>query len=539
MSERQPTLRWSRFRRLARKQLAAILACALAALLVGATFSAVRLPVPKVHDEFSYLLAADTFAKGRVTNPSHPLWEHFESFHVIQQPSYASKYQPGQGLVLALGQTVGGHPIVGAWIASAIAAAAMCWMLQGWVPPRWALLGGLLVALHGIMQVRWSLSYWGGSLPLAGGALMFGALPRIQRKPSASTALLMASGAVLLAATRPFEGFVVGLTVAAALLVWMFGHRSVSWGTVLCKVVIPSATVLGLGIAALGYYNLRVTGDPLRMPYQVHENQYGYSPLFLWQSPEKQPEYRHEVMQAFQTGWAIEDYQEQQSLDGFLAAKTAGLKSLIGFFCVGTVWVPLLMLKLLLANQQLRFVWIALAVSLLAQMSVPWLYPHYFAPAVPLVFLLIVMGMRYLAVLPRRGHAWTRLVVPAVLVIHVAALPFLLVQYVNLQPEGWEWNRARIAEQLDHMPGKHLVLVSYGPEHNGHAEWVYNRANIDTAKVVWARPMGPEKDAKLLDYFQDRSVWLVNGDAERPDLVASSVSRQRDVLSAALSNRKP
>src|SRR5437899_963793 len=51
-------------------------------------------PVPRVHDEFSYVLMSNTLASGHVSNPSPPLPEFFDTFHVLVRPVYASKYFP-------------------------------------------------------------------------------------------------------------------------------------------------------------------------------------------------------------------------------------------------------------------------------------------------------------------------------------------------------------------------------------------------------------------------------------------------------------
>src|SRR3954469_23984252 len=124
-------------------------------------------PLPEVHDEHAYLLAGDTFAHGRLTNPQHPLWRSLETFHELQRPTYQAKYPPGQGLFLAAGQALWGRPIVGVWLSAALMASALAWMLQGWLPPRWALVGTALGAVTLVFSGRdnggGALAYWSQS----------------------------------------------------------------------------------------------------------------------------------------------------------------------------------------------------------------------------------------------------------------------------------------------------------------------------------------------------------------------------------------
>src|SRR5712691_9896334 len=247
-----------------RKTLAVV---ALFFIVIGvrlALLAQLPVPVPGIHDEYSYLLLGDTLAHGRLANPPHPMWINFESFHVNWFPTYSSKYPPAQGTVLALGQLLG-HPWIGVLLSAAAMCAAILWMLQAWLPARWAFLGGALVALKFGIASYWINSYWGGAVAATGEALVLGAMPRIVRRARTRDALLLGLGIAILANSRPYEGLLFCLPVAAWFLWWLLGRAKsrVAARIRVVKVLAPLAVVLALTLGFIGYYNWRLSGNAL------------------------------------------------------------------------------------------------------------------------------------------------------------------------------------------------------------------------------------------------------------------------------------
>jgi hypothetical protein len=79
--------------------------------------------------------------------------------------------------------------------------------------------------------------------------------------------------------------------------------------------------------------------------------------------------------------------------------------------------------------------------------------------------------------------------------------------------------RAAIQHWLTARPRNQLVFVRYESGHNPSQEWVYNGADIDHSKVVWAREMDPAENERLMNYFHDREVWLLRADDLAPHVV--------------------
>ena len=116
------------------------------AFCISLSMSWSRMPVPNCHDEFSNLLVADTLSHGRLANQAPAIWQPFQSFHVLVNPSYSSKFPLGPGALLALGYWLFGTPALVFGSAPPLCAAAVTWAAAGCMPRRWAVLAGLLLA---------------------------------------------------------------------------------------------------------------------------------------------------------------------------------------------------------------------------------------------------------------------------------------------------------------------------------------------------------------------------------------------------------
>lgn len=520
------------FNRLSRRRFLSLAIIAFLAIgLRTAVLPIEPIPYPVVHDEFGYLLAADTFSQGRLTNQTPRFWKHFETFNVIQRPTYQSYPQPGQGLVLAFGKFVLGHPIWGVWLSCAGMCAAICWMLQGWLPSRWALLGGLFSVLQFGVFGYWANSYWGGALSAAGGALVLGALPRIRQGIRFRDGIAIGLGFALLATTRPYEGLIFSLPVVLALARWWIKDARYRTRDVLVRTVSPIAVMAALILAFLGYYYWRVTGNAFLPPYAVERQTYAVAPYFLWQHLRPKPVYNDAVVEKMYTVDEMNGYNLFRSPAGIMVKLLWTWR----FYLGPLLSLPLLMLIFVLprgmrwrdVKPRTRFLLILLGICLLGLLVETFYAPHYPAPITGLMILLVLIAMRHLEAW-RLGNRPTGLFlvralpIVAVLIFAVRAtagplgIPlqrFYAPGWLQIGPESF--GREQIESKLMRMPGQHLVLVKYRADHDPFGEWVYNSADIDGSKIVWARELDAKGNQELLAYYKDRDVWLVDAD-EKP-----------------------
>jgi hypothetical protein len=510
-----PLPAWQAWVKLAHRRKTAVAVVFFSALAIrAALLPLLPVPHPVVTDEFSQLLLADTLSHGRLSNPTHPMWTHFESIHIIQKPTYNSDYFPGPAAILALGM-LAGHPWIAVWLLCAATCAALCWMLQAWVPPAWALFGAMLAVLRFDIASYWINSYYGGCLAALGGALLLGACPRFLKKPSLSLSLVLAAGLIAIGYTRPFEGLGVSVPVVIALAIAFRKRLRIYW---MC---VPAAALVLAAVAGLLLYSKAVTGDPLRTPYAANQAAYGW-PLGLPWFQARDVKLQHVELQRYYD-YEREAHDRNSSLFGELKHSTLKAQTLWRFYFGPALSIPLLMLPAVWRSRRLRLLFLTAGCTIVLTLMQFVSLPHYAAPAAAAILAVLVECMRRLHRVRRNGRPvglQLVLAAPLIMITILAVriglekfhLPF--TQAVNF--ESWccvqpgNQNKARVLETLDKLGGKHLVIVKQKDNPNDFLQWIYNAADIDASQVVWARDLGPEQDRALVRYFHDRRAWLVD-----------------------------
>lgn len=532
------------FARLARKKgLSVAVVGAAAFLLRLAILPICPIPHPFTPNDFSFLLAGDTFASGRLTNPTPAMWVHFESIHITMTPTYMSMYFPAQGLVLAAGKVLTGHPWFGVLCVSALMCAAICWMLQAWLPPSWALLGGLIAILRiGLFSYWINTDSGGGTVAALGGALVLGAFPRLMRGVRFRDGMLLAIGIILLATDRPYEGLLLCIPVAFVLGRWIIsGSNRPPVALLLRRAALPVLLIVAAG-AWMGYYNYRAFGNPLTPPYKVDRAEYAIAPYFVWQPQRPEPAYRHELMSRFYHENELSYFKKIHSVRGFLPQTLIKAVQGILFFTGIVLLPPLIMLRRVFLDHRIRFLVLCMFI-LMAGLSIEiFLVPHYLAPFTAVFYALGLQAMRHLRLWSPGdqpvGRALVRLTVVACLMLaglRLFAGPLHLIPAENPSSEWIDFwagpgpfgaARAQVQSRLEQFPGKQLVIVRYSPKHEVSDDWVYNAADIDGSKVIWANEMDPSENLDLIHYYKNRTVWLVQPDTHPAEVSPYPIPNQ-------------
>jgi len=475
------------------------------------------IPEASVFDETSIVLQAKTFAAGRLANPTHPFWPHFETFYVNQVPAYASMYFPGRGAPLAAGLLLANNMWVGVWMSMVLMCMAATWMLQGWVSLPMALLGGILVTLRLGIFSFWVNSYYGGAFIALGAMLVVGALPRIWQAPRWRHGLLMGLGMAILMISRPYEGFLLCLPVALALVVHFLRGHWPQARLALARVALPAALMVGAGGGLLLQYNLATTGQPLKAAYQLNRETYASVPAFLISPPIQS---LHQGPAYFQDYFAMEGskYELRKSPGLWLRSVVAKLFHTWNFY-IGAIFSAAFLAGLWSCRRDL-FLCGTTAFFMAGYFLETWNFPQYTAPLFPLLLIFMMRGFAWLRArdpVRRPAGLFLARAMPAAMLV-LLALPAASFVF-GAPPLGinatqtvcctshFDQLRPALRRQLLDSPGRDLVLVKDGPNNPVGYELVNNEPDIDKADIVWAHSLAPDKDQRLMQYFADRRVW--------------------------------
>jgi hypothetical protein len=487
------------------------------------------IPEPNVSDDFSYVLAADTLRHFRLANPPHAYPQFFETYFALQQPTYSSIFPLAQGMVIAIGWIVFGHP----WTGVALSVGAYCafcyWMLRGWISPGWAFLGGLLAMVQVGPLNQWMNSFWGGAVSATAGCLAFGALPRVLNQGRRRDAVILGIGLGLQMLSRPFESVFLA---ASTLIFFLPALRNRFLLRRLVKLAPVAAVATLPALLLIAVQNHSVTGSWSTMPYMLSRYQYGVPTSFTLQPL---PVPHHELTPQQQLGFETQSKVHGEGIDTFSTfwTRLGGRVRYYRFFLLAPLYlaIPFFLLRI----RQYRYLWVLLTIIVFALGTniYPYFYTHYIAAEACLFILIAVGGIERLRQIKVSGQPTGQTAARLILFLCLAHFLFWYglhsvgsedILSATRQFETWDAinhgdpdGRIAVNRQLETLPGKLLVFVHYSPRHEL-VEWVHNGADLDAARIVWARDLGSEENEKLLRYYPDRRPLLFEADVRPPRL---------------------
>lgn len=458
-----------------------------------------RWPIPKplIHDEFVYLFAADLYSSFRTHLPPDSDSRFFEAVYLLTSPNIASKYPPLQGMILALGQLLAGLPWLGVILSCVAMNLAIAWFLLPWLGRRWALISAFVVGGHLGLASYWMNSYWGGAGACCAAALLLGAWTRFRRRPTVPMGILFAAACTALAASRPYEGaLLLGVPLTLHLL-YRNGLR----------IQRPITALLGTALAgavSLGAYNASITGSPLRLPYMVYAEQYHYVPIFWFQSLSAEPAYSKPPLRITME-LEQKRYEQLRSPQGLAYRAKEWQATLDHLLPWVALLLPLPFVGVLFSRSRFRPVLGLLLIGFVGCSLTVFQFSHYFAPFVPLLFLVLLAGLSSV-----QHHRWFQPLLPAFLLAIAASnlqsIRFRLIP-VLAHPVTL---RSAVEQELGARDRQQIIFVK---EQSTQApgeilpDWTYNRANFDQAPVLWVNDLGEEENERLIRRWPDREYW--------------------------------
>src|SRR6185312_16687493 len=184
------------------------------------------------------------------------------------------------------------------------------------------------------------------------------------------------------------------------------------------------------------------------------------------------------------------------------------------FFLGPVLTIPLFMLGSLWRRRKMLFAGLAGAfAAILLEGSAS---PHYLAPATAVMIAILVECCRHLEAARIRILPLLPATMLLVLALRIGAQQAGLPYTQKLNFQTWccrvagDQNKPRITAELAKTPGNHLVFVKAKTDPNNLYQWIYNGADLNSSRFVWARDLGNAENAQLAASMSGRTVWLVD-----------------------------